>query len=112
VHDDIPLIFLGSLDPIALRVVDSLARRTEAITRHSRHWNRFERQATANPQNRLFPRYLVWRCLLIQKPKSTTDNDIREDGEAAKLLSVSTRPFEIGEYDEVAAAFFRITEWH
>jgi putative tryptophan/tyrosine transport system substrate-binding protein len=49
--------------------------------------------------------------LVNPKTKSTTDNDIREYGEAAKLLGVSTRPFEIGEYDEVVAAFSRITEW-
>jgi putative ABC transport system substrate-binding protein len=32
VHGDVPLVFLGSLDPLALGVVDSLAKRTEAIT--------------------------------------------------------------------------------
>ena len=32
VHGDISLVFLGALDPIGLGVVDSLARRTEAIT--------------------------------------------------------------------------------
>jgi putative tryptophan/tyrosine transport system substrate-binding protein len=111
VHDDIPLIFLGSLDPIALRVVDSLAKRTEAITGIvatgiDLSAKRLQILKQAVPS-------LSRVALLVNpKTKSTTDNDIREYGEAAKLLSVSTRPFEIGEYDEVVAAFSRITEWH
>jgi putative tryptophan/tyrosine transport system substrate-binding protein len=109
-HGDVPLVFLGALDPIALAVVDSLARRTEPITGIAAMGadlsaKRLQILSAAVPG--------LSRVALLVNPKtrSTTENDIKQYGEAAKLLGVSVRSYEIAEYDEVAAAFARLKEW-
>lgn len=110
VHGDIPLVFLGSLDPLALGVVDSLAKRTEAIT-----------GITAQGYDLSGKRLHILkdvvpalsRVALVVNPKTRapTENDIQKYGEAAKLLDVSVRAFDVEDYDGVAPAFAGITEW-
>jgi putative tryptophan/tyrosine transport system substrate-binding protein len=110
VHGDVPLVFLGSLDPLALGVVDSLAKRTEAIT-----------GITAQGYDLSGKRLHILkdvvpalsRVALVVNPKTRapTENDIQKYGEAAKLLDVSVRAFDVEDYDGVAPAFAGITEW-
>jgi putative ABC transport system substrate-binding protein len=45
------------------------------------------------------------------KTRAPTENDIQKYGEAAKLLDVSVRVFDVDDYDGVAPAFAEITEW-
>jgi len=53
------------------------------------------------------------RVALLVNPRaqSTTENDIKQYGEAARLISVTVQDFEIAEYDQVGAAFTKLTEW-
>ncbi len=53
------------------------------------------------------------RVALVVNPKTRapTENDIQKYGEAAKLLNVSVRTFDLDDFDRVAPAFAAITEW-
>jgi putative ABC transport system substrate-binding protein len=108
---DIPLVFLGSLDPILLGMGDNLARRSKPMTGVTAMGadlsaKRLQILKTAVPS--------VSRVALLVNPKtrSTTENDIKQYGEAAKLIGVTVQDFEIAEYDQVGAAFKRLIEWH
>jgi putative ABC transport system substrate-binding protein len=110
VHGDVPLVFLGSLDPALLGIGDNLARRSKPITGVTAMGadlsaKRLQILKTAVPS--------VSRVALLVNPKtrSTTENDLKEYGEAAKLADVTVRGFEIAEYDQVDAAFAKLTEW-
>ena len=110
VQGDIPLVFLGSLDPILLGVGDNLAQRNKPITGVTAMGadlsaKRLQMLKIAVPS--------VSRVALLVNPKtrSTTENDIKEYGEAAGLLGVKVQSFEIAGYDQVEAAFKKLTEW-
>ena len=110
VHGDVPLVFLGSLDPLASGVVDSLAKRPEAITGitsmgYDLSSKRLQILKDVVPA--------LSRVALVVNPKTRppTENDIQKYGEAAKLLDVSVRVFDVDDYDKVAAAFAAITDW-
>jgi putative ABC transport system substrate-binding protein len=110
VQGDIPLVFLGSLDPILLGVGDNLARRSKPITGVTAMGadlsaKRLQILKTAVPS--------VSRVALLVNPKirSTTENDIKQYGEAAKLVGVTVQDFEIAEYDQVGAAFAKLVQW-
>jgi putative tryptophan/tyrosine transport system substrate-binding protein len=110
VHGDIPLVFLGSLDPLALGVVDNLAKRTEAITGitamgYDLSSKRLQILKDVVPA--------LSRVALVVNPKTRapTENDIQKYGEAAKLLDVSVRAFDVDDYAGVAPAFAAITDW-
>jgi putative ABC transport system substrate-binding protein len=109
VQGDIPLVFLGSLDPVVLGI-DSLARRSKPITGITAAGTdlsakRLQILKMAVPS--------LSRVALLVNPKtrSTTENDIRRYGEAARLLDVTVQSFEIAEYDQVGAAFAKMIEW-
>jgi ABC-type uncharacterized transport system substrate-binding protein len=109
VHGDIPLVFLGS-DPALLGVDDNLARRSRPITGVTAmaadlSAKRLQILKTAVPS--------LSRVALLVNPKarSTTENDIKQYGDAAKLLGVIFQHFELAEYDKVDAAFANLREW-
>lgn len=109
VHGDVPLVFDAAIDPIAMGIVDSLQGRTEAITGIATGFDlsgkRLQILKDAVPT--------LSRVALLVNPKTraTTENDVRECEEAAKLLGVSVQPFDVGEYEDVAPAFGRIAAW-
>jgi putative ABC transport system substrate-binding protein len=110
VHGDIPLVFLGSLDPILLGVGGNLARRSKPITGVTAMGadlsaKRLHILKTAVPS--------LSRVALLVNPKtrSTTENDIKQYGEAARLVGVTVQDFEIAAYDQVEAAFAKLSEW-
>jgi putative ABC transport system substrate-binding protein len=110
VHGDVPLIFLGSLDPLASGVVDSLSKRIEAITGVTSMGYDLSSKRLQIVKD-VIP--ALSRGALVVNPKTIapTENDIRKYGEAAKLLDVSIRVFEVDDFDKVAAAFAAIAEW-
>jgi putative ABC transport system substrate-binding protein len=110
VQGDIPLVFLGSFDPTVLGIGDNLARRSKPITGvtgmgSDLRAKRLQILKTAVPS--------LSRVALLVNPRaqSTTENDIKQYGEAARLISVTVQDFEIAEYDQVGAAFTKLTEW-
>jgi len=110
VHGDIPLVFLGSLDPVLLGENGILSRRNNQVTGVTAMGadlsaKRLNILKTALPS--------VSRVALLVNPKtcSTTENDIRQYGEAAGALGVTVQHFSISEYDGVADAFAKLTEW-
>jgi putative ABC transport system substrate-binding protein len=54
------------------------------------------------------------RVGLVVNPKTRaqTENDIGRYEEAAKLLGASVRPFDVGDFADVATAFSGIAAWH
>jgi putative ABC transport system substrate-binding protein len=91
---------LGSLDPILLGVGDNLARRNKPITGVTAMGadlsaKRLQILKAAVPS--------VSRVALLVNPRSrsATENDVKQYGEAAKLLGVTVQDFEIAEYDQV-----------
>jgi putative ABC transport system substrate-binding protein len=101
---------LGSLDPILLGVGDNLARRNKPITGVTAMGadlsaKRLQILKAAVPS--------VSRVALLVNPRSrsATENDVKQYGEAAKLLGVTVQDFEIAEYDQVGAAFAKLNEW-
>src|SRR4051812_13244145 len=110
VQGDIPLVFLGSSDPALLGLGDNLARRSKPVTGVTTigadvSGKRLQILKTAVPS--------LSRVALLVNPKtrSTTETDIKQYGEAARLLGVTVQNFEIAEYDEVGAAFAKLTDW-
>jgi putative ABC transport system substrate-binding protein len=101
---------LGSLDPILLGVGDNLARRNKPITGVTAMGadlsaKRLQILKAAVPS--------VSRVALLVNPRSrsATENDVKQYGEAAKLLGVTVQDFEIAEYDQAGAAFAKLNEW-
>ena len=110
VHGDIPLVFLGSLDPVLLGESGILSKRSKPITGVTAMGadlsaKRLNILKTAVPS--------ISRVALLVNPKtrSTTENDIKQYGAAAKLLGVTVQDFGISDYDGVPAAFARLVEW-
>jgi ABC-type uncharacterized transport system substrate-binding protein len=110
VHGDVPLVFLGSLDPLALGVVDSLAKRTEAITGITSMGYDLSSKRLQLLKD-VVPALSRVALVVNPKTKAPTENDIRKYGEAAKLLDVSVRVFDVDDFERVATAFAGITEW-
>src|SRR5829696_2972081 len=88
VHGDIPLLFLGSLDPVLLGENGILSRRSRPVTGVTAMGadlsaKRLNILKTAVPS--------ISRVALLVNPKtrSTTENDIKHYGEAAKVLDVT-----------------------
>jgi putative ABC transport system substrate-binding protein len=93
-----------------LGVVDSLAKRTEAITGitamgYDLSSKRLQILKDVVPA--------LSRVALVVNPKTRapTENDIQKYGEAAKLLDVSVRVFDVDDYAGVAPTFAAITDW-
>ncbi|MFO1158441.1 MAG: ABC transporter substrate-binding protein [Reyranellaceae bacterium] len=110
VQGDIPLVFLGSPDPVLLGLGDSLARRSKPVTGITSMGadlsaKRLQLLKTAVPSSS--------RVALLVNPKtrSTAENDIKQYSEAAKRFGVTVQHFEIAEYNQVGPAFVQLTKW-
>ncbi|MFO1157847.1 MAG: ABC transporter substrate-binding protein [Reyranellaceae bacterium] len=108
-QDDIPLVFIGP-DPALLGVGENLARRSKPVTGVTLagadlSGKRLQLLKTAVPS--------LSRVALLVNPKtrSTTENDIKQYNGAAKRVDMTVESFEIAEYDQIGAAFVKLTEW-
>ena len=110
VHGDVPLVLLGSLDPLTSGVVDSLAKRPEAITGITSMGYDLSSKRLQILKD-VVPALSHMALVVNPKTRAPTENDIQKYGEAAKLLDVSVRVFEVDDFDGVSTAFAAITEW-